>query len=416
MSGWPRNLRILWIGQFLVTAGLTVLVPLMPICIARLGVSDAAENRLWSGLCIAAPAFTLMLAAPVWGRLGDLLGRKAMVVRALVGIATSVGLMSMARTPQQLFLARLLQGAFGGVDDAAAAFLTTQTPRDHRGKALGALQTATAAGALVGPIVGGFASDRVGFSPLTALAGLLIAASSLCAAALLTETQTPAASARQQGALRSALGVITRRETCPYVVGGMLVQTGTYGIIAIFATHVSTLYPKHAGGVVGSLHAATWMASMIGAAWWGARNDRWPTRVTFCTAALGCAVAVALQPVAPNAEALVALRVVQGFCVSAIGQSVYLQVSGQAREGMQGICIGVANSALTMGQIIGALLGSALAAALPTTGVFACMAGCFALGGATAMLAPRVAPTTVSTSAPEHSVQPPITVKEEVAC
>lgn len=185
------QIAVLWLGQFLVTAGLTVLVPLMPFYLEELGAARGAEALSWSGFALAAPAVPLVVAAPLWGRLGDRCGRKWMVVRALFGVSASVILMGCAASPAQFLLCRLLQGAFGGVDDAAAAFAAARFPGPKLGEAMGVLQTATAAGALVGPLCGGFLSRLVGFPVLIVTVGILIG---LCgaAAALLLRAAEPA--------------------------------------------------------------------------------------------------------------------------------------------------------------------------------------------------------------------------------
>ena len=56
-----RDLRILWGAQFLNTAALMMLVPVMPFYVERLGVSDPGATALWSGLALAAPAMMLTL-------------------------------------------------------------------------------------------------------------------------------------------------------------------------------------------------------------------------------------------------------------------------------------------------------------------------------------------------------------------
>ncbi|HDB4135412.1 TPA: MFS transporter, partial [Staphylococcus aureus] len=86
-SIWRSNFRILWLSQFIAIAGLTVLVPLLPIYMASLQNLSVVEIQLWSGIAIAAPAVTTMIASPIWGKLGDKISRKWMVLRALLGLA-----------------------------------------------------------------------------------------------------------------------------------------------------------------------------------------------------------------------------------------------------------------------------------------------------------------------------------------
>jgi MFS transporter, DHA1 family, staphyloferrin B biosynthesis exporter len=380
---WNRNFGILWTGQFLVTAGLTVVVPLLPFYLEQLGAVSTETNMLWSGLSLAAPAIPLTLAAPFWGRLGDRYGRKLMVVRALFGIAFSMILMSRARTPLQFFIARLLQGAFGGIDNAAATFASTQTSQEIRGKIMGGLQTATAAGALIGPLAGGLLSDRYGFSPLILSIGVLIGVGGLCAAWGMREKKASSQAIAATAPLRTvACNLLGRHEALSFVLAGLCAQVGSYGIVTIFAIHVREMLtdPGHAAGWVGSLQAVTLTATLIGAAWWGRHNDRHPLKRNFVIASIGCALSVALLSLPSQAGWLFPLRFIQGFCMSAIGQSVYLRVSCGHTAEHQGVRIGLANSFLTLGQVIGSLTGGILSAHVSPEWVFISMGGFYTLG------------------------------------
>jgi MFS family permease len=380
---WNRNFGTLWTGQFLVTAGLTVVVPLLPFYMTQLGAVSTETNMLWSGLSLAAPAIPLTLAAPFWGRLGDRYGRKLMVVRALFGIAFSMILMSLARTPLQFFIARLVQGAFGGIDNAAASFACTQTPPEIRGKVMGDLQTATAAGALIGPLAGGLLSDRYGFSPLILSIGILIGICGLCAVWGLREQKESRPAIAATVPLRKvARNLFSRYEALSFVLAGLCAQVGSYGIVMIFAVHVRELLvdPGHAAGWVGALQAVTLTATLIGAAWWGRRNDRHPLKRNFVIASFWCALSVVLQSLPSQVGWLFPLRFLQGFCLSAIRQSVYLQVSRALPPEHQGGGIGVANSFLTLGQVIGSLTGGILSAYVSPAWVFISMSGFYTLG------------------------------------
>src|SRR5699024_12781311 len=101
---WYRNFRILWLSQFISIAGLTVLVPLLPMYIASLKDISVTEIQLWSGIAIAAPAVTTMTSSPLWGQQGDRISRNWRVLRASRGVADCWLLISLCTTRLPSFL------------------------------------------------------------------------------------------------------------------------------------------------------------------------------------------------------------------------------------------------------------------------------------------------------------------------
>ncbi len=381
---WGRSFWPLLVGQFLSIVGLTVMVPLLPFYLEDLGMTGTQGGKLWVGLALAAPALTLVVSAPLWGRLGDRWGRKWMVVRALGGLAVSMVLMGLATTPLQFLLCRLLQGAFGGVVESAAAFAAAEAPPDARGRVQGSLQSAAAAGALAGPLIGGFLVEFWGLRPLLLTIGVLTGISGLLAALVLRE-QARTASDRSNAMmpLHCVAGRLLRHSHVrAFVLAGLCIQAGAYGLVTVFAPHVRGLLHGSAGAAawVGALQAVTWTATAMSAPWWGRRNDQSPVERNFVHAAAGCAVSIALQAWPGHVGWLIPLRLLQGFCFGALVQSIYLRVSRHAEMDQQGVQIGLANSFLTTGQIVGALTGGALAELLPTAGVILMMGGFFGIG------------------------------------
>lgn len=387
MTAWRSNLYLLWLGQCISTAGLMVLVPLLPLYLSEIGGAHGPGDWLWTGLSLAAPAIMLGVAAPLWGRIGDRWGRKWMIARALCGLGLSMILMSLARSPLELFLCRLFQGACGGVVEAAAAYASAEAPPEQRGRSLGLLQSATAAGSLAGPLLGGLLVNVWGLRPLLLVAGLLTCCVSLAVACLLSERQQPATAEAPTLPIRGAFATLMQsRQSRDLVVAGLLAQAGAYGLVAIFAPHVQLLVADTSttAGWVGALQAVTWGATLCGAPWWGRRNDRGSIEQSFALAACGCAISIACQAWTPHVTLLFPLRMVQGFCFSALLQSVYLRISQLAGERGQGVQIGVANSFLTFGQVLGSLLGALFAGVLDPQWAFALIAGSFALSAALA--------------------------------
>lgn len=386
-AAFRRNFRLLWSGQFLALAGLTVIVPLLPIYLRELGATDMGDNRFWSGAALAAPAISSLICAPLWGKVGDRWGRKWMVVRAMLGLGLCLALMGLVTSPMQFVLCRLLQGAFGGIVDASAAYVSTEAPEDSRGRHLGKLQSAVAAGSLLGPLFGGLAADWIGFRPVLLLMGALTAACGLWAAVFLREHQREKqAKVRERDVpvLEVFRELLTHRRTRVFLLAGVLAQMGVYGLVTFFGLHVEALQGEaaHAASWVGILQAVTWGAGIVGGTWWGQRNDHSSRQMerNFFWALSFCGLSIALQAFPPSVEWLIPLRLVQGFCFSALLPTVFQAIAQNTSSTGHGVRIGAANSTLVIGQILGSCIGPLAGGSLDAQGGFIVMGGLFLLG------------------------------------
>ena len=109
---------------------------------------------------LAVLAALLILA----GALSDRYGRRRIYAIGLAGFAITSGLCGLAPSLEVLVVSRLLQGAAGALMVPGALSIITQTFSEaERGRAFGLWTSATAALALVGPLVGGLLVDTIGW-------------------------------------------------------------------------------------------------------------------------------------------------------------------------------------------------------------------------------------------------------------
>ena len=360
------NLWLLWVSQFANTAGLMMLVPIMPLYVRDLGASPASAG-IWAGAAIAAPALPLALVTPIWGRLGDRVGQKWMVVRALIGLAAAMALMAIASGPLALLVARLAQGTLGGVVEAAAAFVGSDAEEEGRASAMGRSYSATAAGALAGPVAGGLlmSTGRLDWL-LLAIAGSALVLALLCVVFLKGRARgTPGRSgdrSRHDGrATRSQIG-------WALLAAGALMFFGVYGLIPVYAEYVASLVgqPSQAGPWIGVLHAVMWAGTLVGSLFWGRFNDRHESPLpTMFLASAVTAGSMFIQAWTPWLGVLIPLRFAQGFAFAALAQSLLLHASLRAPEHRRAEFVGTANSCLLIGQFLGPLVAGAMLAALP---------------------------------------------------
>ena len=101
---------VLLLSQLAATMGFTFVLPFMPIYVQALGVEDAGSAAAWAGVINSSTAVTMALAAPLWGRLGDRVGLKPMLLRATIAGSLLVGLMGLVGSPWQLLALKTLAG------------------------------------------------------------------------------------------------------------------------------------------------------------------------------------------------------------------------------------------------------------------------------------------------------------------
>jgi MFS transporter, DHA1 family, multidrug resistance protein len=77
-------------------------------------------------------------------------------------MAITIFSMGLAQNVYQLIGLRVLQGVVTGYSTACITLIATKTDNAHAGWALGTLSTASIAGSLLGPIIGGFIEENLG--------------------------------------------------------------------------------------------------------------------------------------------------------------------------------------------------------------------------------------------------------------
>ena len=174
MEIWKRNLFVCWFGAFITAIGLSQIAPFLPVYIKDLGVENAHNVDILSGICFGITFLISAIVSPMWAKMSDKHVRKPMLLRASIGIAIVIFLMGFSQNVYELTILRALQGAVSGYTTACITLVATQTNKNHVGWALGVLSTATVSGSLVGPLVGGYLADTIGIRNVFFVIGILL--------------------------------------------------------------------------------------------------------------------------------------------------------------------------------------------------------------------------------------------------
>ncbi|HZY96405.1 MAG TPA: MFS transporter [Candidatus Cybelea sp.] len=147
----PRALLPIYATTLVETLGYTLMIPLLPAIVQQYGASD-----VMSGALLSVPAFCAMLAAPVWGKLSDRMGRKGIILVAQ--FLTLAGYLMQATAPSLLciFIARIISGCGGGALGAAESYIADVTSEEQRGMAFSLHGAVFGTAFIVGPVTSGF--------------------------------------------------------------------------------------------------------------------------------------------------------------------------------------------------------------------------------------------------------------------
>ncbi len=129
----------------------------------------AISEQLHAGIGVVdwvIQAFLLVVTAllMVFGRLGDMLGRRRVYQSGIILFTIASALCGFADSITSLIIARIIQGIGAALVIAVGpALIGIIFPPDSRGKAMGILGTTMAVGLSIGPVVGGAITDWFGW-------------------------------------------------------------------------------------------------------------------------------------------------------------------------------------------------------------------------------------------------------------
>ncbi len=368
---WRQNLRILWIAQFIAMIGVNACLPFLPLYIRTLGISDLESAQRWSGIINSAPFFFSVVAAPIWGALGDRYGRKPMVVRAIAGLAVSMTLMGFAVNIWQLFALRLLQGIISGFVAASLSFVSATTPAGRSGYAIGILQSTVSAGGIVGAMFGGALSDAIGMHNVFYVVGAMCLISAGIVVKYVVEPPTYIDSSIKISILNNL-----RVASADKGLRNILMLIVSTQIAIVFVTPIIPFYLEHLGApnsylstITGMMVGVVGIFSVIFAPFWGRRNDRGSYSKTLFTVSLATTISMIAQAFAPNYIVLFIIRAATGIFSAALIPTLYSAFNKSLPAVGRSGLMGFASSATLLGNLIGPIISGFIA---PHFGMEAC--------------------------------------------
>lgn len=176
------KLLLLFLTLFFVMLGFGIIIPNLAYYAKEIGATTteiAILMSIYSGM--------QLLFAPIWGRLSDKHGRKPAILLGLLGNAVALVGFGFAETYLWLFIARCGAGiASAAVLPSVMAYVADITTAEERGRGMGLMGAAMGLGFILGPAIGGIMGSHNmpffvagGLSLLTFLFALVLLPESL---------------------------------------------------------------------------------------------------------------------------------------------------------------------------------------------------------------------------------------------
>ncbi|MFF9622702.1 MFS transporter [Streptomyces griseosporeus] len=156
----PRRIRLVFFGLMLALLLAALEQMIVATALPKIvGELHGLDRMSWA---ITAYLLTSTVGLPVYGKLGDLLGRKSVFQFAIVVFVIGSALAGRAQSMDQLIAFRAVQGVgAGGLMIGVQAIIADIVPPRQRGRFMGLIGAAFGLASVAGPLLGGYFTDHL---------------------------------------------------------------------------------------------------------------------------------------------------------------------------------------------------------------------------------------------------------------
>jgi MFS family permease len=310
------------------------------------------------------------VAAPLWGRGSDRIGRKPVIVVCTLLSSLSMVAYALAVGVSGLFLSRILAGVAAANVVAAQAYLADVTSERERGGAMGRIGAALSAGLIAGPALGGWIAEVGG----SAAIGWTAATASLIAALVVAVGLPSVPPGKAEASPRPIFDFGLLRQAPGLRPLFLLALVSWFALACLEGTFVPLVrsmfeFPQEMAGLTfqtqfsasGSIFAfESLVAVLVQGILYAWISRRFGVRALLALGLGGMGLGLLATPFAPSLGALFAISGLFSLGLSIANPTIHTAASRLAPRGRQGEVFGLLQSARAVGFWLGPLLGNAL--------------------------------------------------------
>jgi MFS family permease len=357
---WVPLLVLFTIAGLAETVFYSQMLAFTPLYLPKLGITEESQILLVVGWMTAVSNGIGLPLLPLWGALADRYSRKPIVIRSFVVVVLAAFLASISPGITLFFIARSITGFALGNSGLMMTTLSERVPEQRIGFAFSVMNSAAPIGSFIGPLVGGWFVDSLGFRNLM-LVNLAVVA--CVVVALIFGYRDPYHGTERKPLLEMAwdsVRIVGRSKRLRTLFPALLLLFGGWMLAFTYIPLVITeiYHGADPGTAVGLVIGASGLTTLILAPVLGALADRlgnW--RVLFA----GATLALILWPLPALTRDLISFAIlwsVLNGVISAVFALSFSVLSSSASERVRGRVMAFAYMPVNFGFMVGPAIGT----------------------------------------------------------
>lgn len=308
---------------------------------------------------LSVPALCSAIAAPVWGKMSDRLGRKTILLASQCLSLAGYLLLAFSHSLLWMFIARIISGAGAGNVAAAQSYLADVTPPNRRDQAFALFGAVFGVGFIGGPIAAGMLLHHGLVMPFLVAAGLEVVN------LILTLTFIPALSpaAGAGTSLASALAVSGRRDIRRLLAREFLFIFSVVFFLASMSLYLQRTihYDAARTSMLLALAGVLGVISLLGLV--APLSRRVGDRVVAQVGLMALTIAYAAVAFVRSAGVFAAILGVWAIGAAMVQPTLMARLSRRTPRRERGAVMGIADALMSVAMIAAPLAGSSVVAA-----------------------------------------------------